>query len=119
MPDKWLDATALAPCLSPDVGVKEKQIMKSKYQYLSGILVLMLFSSCSSMPVGWGGSYEVLQATDKSITIEYDGLMSSYKEILSVARIHCNKTGKEAVPTGQANTSRASGLITTHTFRCE
>jgi hypothetical protein len=53
-------ATALAPCLSPDVGVEEKEIMKSKYQCLSGILVLMLFSFCSSMPVGWGGSYEVL-----------------------------------------------------------
>jgi len=93
--------------------------MKSPYQCLSVILAAILLQSCATNSVGWGGHYEVLQATDKSITIEYDKMVSSYKEIMGVAQAHCNKTGKDAVPIGEANTSRENGLIATHTFRCE
>ena len=79
---------------------------------------LIFLSSCSSNPVGWGGRYEVLNATDQSITIEYDRVMSSYEEITKVAQSHCQKTGKSAVPADEEESSREKGLIQTHSFRC-
>jgi hypothetical protein len=93
--------------------------MNLKHQRLSVTTVLIFLSSCASNPVGWGGRYEVLLATDQSITIEYDKVMSSYKEILDVAQTHCNKSGKAAVPVDEENSSKQKGLIQTHTFRCE
>jgi hypothetical protein len=93
--------------------------MNPKHQRLIIIVVLIFQSSCASNPVGWGGRYQVLQATDQSITIEYDKMMSSYKEIMDVAQAHCKKTGKAAVPADEENSAKQKGLIQTHTFRCE
>jgi hypothetical protein len=93
--------------------------MNSVHRYLSGLVISLFLASCSSNPVGWGGRYQVLQATDQSITIEYDKVMSSYEEILGVAKAHCNKTGKGTVPADEENSSKPKGLIQTHTFRCE
>jgi|GEM_PF-2568544 len=92
--------------------------MNSKNQYLIHIAVLIFLSSCASNPVGWGGRYEVLKASDQSITIEFDKVMSSYEEIMGIAQVHCHKTGKAAVPVGEENPSKEKGLIQTHTFRC-
>jgi hypothetical protein len=80
--------------------------------------LIALFSGCAGAPVGWGGSYEVVLKSEKAITIEYDELVSSYKEIGVVAQAHCKSYGKVAVPAGET-TTRVSGLIKTHTFRCE
>jgi len=92
--------------------------MNPKHQRLGVIVILISLSSCTSNPVGWGGRYQVLQATAQSITIEYDKVMSSYKEIMDVAQAHCNKTGKAAVPADEESASKQKGLIQTHTFRC-
>jgi hypothetical protein len=80
--------------------------------------LIALLSGCAGAPVGWGGSYEVLLKSEKAITIEYDELVSSYKEVGVVAQAHCKSHGKVAVPAGET-TTRVSGLIKTHTFRCE
>jgi hypothetical protein len=93
--------------------------MNPKHQRLSIIVVVALLPSCTSNPVGWGGRYQVLESTGQSITIEYDKVMSSYKEIMDVAQAHCNKTGKAAVPVDEEYSSKQKGLIQTHTFRCE
>jgi len=85
---------------------------------LWSISLIALFSGCAGAPVGWGGSYEVLLKSEKAITIEYDELVSSYKAIGVVAQAHCERYGKVAVPAGET-TTRVSGLIKTHTFRCE
>ncbi len=82
------------------------------------MLLVLLLSGCAGGPVGWGGTYEVLYSNEKVITIEYDELVSSYKEIITVANDHCVQYGKVAVPAGE-NTTRVSGLIKTHTFKCE
>jgi hypothetical protein len=93
--------------------------MYSEHRRLSAVAVLIFLSSCSTNPVGWGGRYQVLQATNQSITIEYDKVMSSYEEILGVAKAHCNKAGRAAVSVEEDNSSKPKGLIQTHTFRCE
>jgi hypothetical protein len=100
------------------VGVQGEQIMNPKHQCLSVIVISIFLSSCTSNPVGWGGRYQVLQSTGQSITIEYDRVMSSYKEIMDVAQAHCNQTGKAAVPADEENSTKQKGLIQTHTFRC-
>ena len=75
-------------------------------------------SGCAGAPVGWGGAYEVLLKNEKSITIEYDELVSSYKAIGAIAQIHCEQFGKVAIPAGET-TTRTNGMIKTHTFKCE
>ncbi len=80
---------------------------------------IVLMVGCSSLPVGWGGTYKVLYKNEKVITIEYDELMSSYESILRVANEHCGSFSKVAIPTGPANTTRAGGALKTHTFKCE
>jgi hypothetical protein len=101
------------------IGVQGKRIMSSRHRLLSVIAVLMYLSSCSSNPVGWGGRYQVLQATDHSITIEYDRVMSSYPETLDIAQAYCKKTGKAAVAVDEEDSSKQKGLIQTHTFDCK
>lgn len=93
--------------------------MNSKQQHLSALVVLLFLSSCSTNPVGWGGRYQILQASDLSITIEYDRVMSNYEEILGVAKVHCNKFGKAAALVDDESASKQKGLIQTRTFRCE
>lgn len=87
--------------------------------FMIWIVCLFAFlSGCAGAPVGWGGSFEVLLKNEKAITIEYDELVSSYKEIGAVAQAHCEKYGKVAIPAGET-TTRISGLVKTHTFKCE
>lgn len=90
-------------------------------QFILGFVVAPLNSlllGCAGAPVGWGGAYAILLKNDKAITIEYDELVSSYKAIGDVAQIHCEQFGKVAIPAGET-TTRANGMIKTHTFRCE
>jgi hypothetical protein len=93
--------------------------MNSGYQHWSALVALALLSSCTSNSVGWGGRYEILQATNQSITIQYDKMMSSFKEIMGVAQAHCRKTGKSAVPVDEEKAKKVRGLVPTQTFRCE
>jgi len=81
--------------------------------------VFSMLSSCTSNPVGWGGRYEVRLANEKTITIEYDRMMSSYEEILGVARTHCRKYGKVPIPADEDISSGTKGLVPTRTFHCE
>jgi hypothetical protein len=93
--------------------------MNSNPKIFNIMVAIYFLSSCSTNPVGWGGRFNVLNANDKLITIEYDKMTSSFDEIFEVARSHCSKFGKVAIPVDKENLSSAKGLIPTHTFRCE
>ena len=66
---------------------------------LLGIIVLgLLLQGCQGAPVGWGGTYKIVQSNPKSITILYDPLIAS-NTIWEPATEHCQKYDKEPVPT--------------------
>jgi hypothetical protein len=82
------------------------------------VLCFALLTACAGAPVGWGGKYEVVAENDRSITIRYDNVTESFEDIFRVARSHCEKFGKDAVPSEAVSTD-AGGLIRTHYFKCE
>lgn len=83
----------------------------NKFFYL---LLIFLVSSCANAPVGWGGKYEVIQSNSKSITIKYDTVLGA-NSIFQPANAHCEKHGKEPVPTSKTIQSLGIAL---QTFVC-
>ena len=82
---------------------------------LFGIMVLGLFlQGCTGAPVGWGGTYEILQSNSKSITILFDPIVGS-NSIWKPAADHCQKYEKESVPTSQSK----QGLLYVQIFECK
>jgi len=82
------------------------------------LIASMLFVGCAGAPVGWGGTYEVISESERSITIRYDNITESFRDIFSVARTHCEKFGKDAIPSEKVSAD-AGGAIRVHYFKCE
>lgn len=76
------------------------------------IAALLILAGCANHPLG---RYHVVQATEKSVTIKYDAVLSGRAESVALAEAHCAKYGKTAVPHMEAGTN----LTPVSTFLCE
>lgn len=81
----------------------------------SVLLVCVLLGACSTNRIGWGGKNEIRLANSKAISIAYDPVVNGENTIYQVARDHCAKFGKEAVP----HDTVRRGLYPEATFLCK
>jgi hypothetical protein len=86
-----------------------------KMKRLILILISCILVGCSSAPVGWGGTHEVILANEKSIAFIYDKLMGGYSAIMADATEHCKKYKKVPYPTTEG---RALMTLSTQAFEC-
>ncbi len=54
-------------------------------------------AACSSLPVGFGGLYKVVEADEAGAWIHFDGTNGGFDPALEAARAHCKRFNKEAV----------------------
>ena len=79
------------------------------------IVAIFILQGCQGAPVGWGGTYDILQANPKSITIRFDPMVGASNKIWAPATEHCQKHGKDPVPTVE----KQQGVLKIQTFECK
>ena len=78
-------------------------------------IIVLLVGGCAGGPVGYGGSYQIGYADEYRILFEYDSDLISIKRLMSVAKEHCARFGKHAVP----NTSGPTNWNAVGTFSAD
>jgi len=79
-------------------------------------LLFLSITGCAipGAPVGWGGTHQVIQENEESVTYLYDALVGGYGAVMSAATQHCKRYGKSPVPTVDSK----KGVLYTQTFEC-
>ena len=95
-------------------------------------IILILFTSgCAILgaPVGWGGTYKVIQENEESVTYVFDAEIGGVtgnsiysvlkrnrgrRAVMDAATKHCKRYGKSPVPTVDIR----KGVLHTQTFEC-
>jgi len=78
------------------------------------LIALFLLTSCAGAPVGWGGTHQVTLANPQAISIVYDPLVGGYAAANREATMHCQKFGRNPVPTDK----KPNGILTEQVFEC-
>ena len=78
-------------------------------------LTLCLFLAGCMNKVGYGASHEITMANSKSVTIVYDPLMGGDRAQIDAATQHCQKYGKEPIPTIMSY----RGILPQQTYVCQ
>lgn len=91
-----------------------------KFDNLPSLLLsVLLVSGCTSVPVGWGGTYEVVYADKDTVSIQWDRTFTTEDVIRNIAIEHCAKTGRGAQVIGATSDSATMGLVRSTTFGCK
>ncbi len=60
-------------------------------------LLCAAVAACSSLPVGFGGTYKIVEADESGVWIHYDSSNGAFEPALEAARAHCKRFNKAAV----------------------
>jgi hypothetical protein len=74
----------------------------------------MVLIGCAGGPVGWGGTHQTLQASDKFVTYLYDPIVGGRSAAMNDAANHCRMYGKTAVP----SMAQSQGILQIQTYEC-
>jgi hypothetical protein len=88
-------------------------------KFIAVFVVVALLAGCAGGPVGLGGTYKVLFKTDSAITIQYDSVTESQKDVVKVASEHCGQYDKSARISNMHADTFTFGLIKTISFSCD
>ena len=62
------------------------------------ISLLLFIIGCAGIPIGYGGSYQILYSDEDMIMFTYDSDLTNVGKMMKVAKEHCAKYDKKAVP---------------------
>lgn len=83
------------------------------------VVLIGFLAGCAGGPVGYGGSNKVLHKDEKIITIQYDALVESYRDVAQIAANHCAQYDAGIKVQNVQSSSSSFGLVKTYTFECE
>lgn len=78
------------------------------------VLTALAIAGCGNA-VGYGKASQTQFASESSVTIEYDPLLTNPGEIQNSAQRHCAQYGKDAIPQGE---TRGTWGTSSFSFLC-